>query len=410
MAAIAQKASADYDSDEELTPQITQNTENEGGVEAEPEVDTTLANSDVTAKYQECAQITNKVLQAVADMCVAGATVHDICKAGDELIVELTKGLYSKKVKGRKLEKGVAFPVCISVNECVCHMTPLTSEDSETLVEGDIVKIDMGVHLDGYICNGAHSVIVGYDAVKGGAEPITGPMADVFTAAWNCAEVAARLIKPGNTNVEVTAAMKRITDAYEVKAIQGAVIHQMKRYVIDGNKNVALRDDIAEMKVDKCTFEAGEVYAIDIALTSGEGKPRDTVNKRTTVYKRMVDRKYALKINSSRKFFNEVNEKFPSLPFSLRSCEDETTAKMGVRECVNHELLTPYAVLHESKGDIIAHVKFTVLLQDAGTFKVTGLAMPAGMVSDKTLPEDLQELIKVSAEKKKKNRGNKKKK
>ncbi len=82
-------------------------------------------------------------------------------------------------------------------------------------------------------------------------------------------------------------------------------MYQMKRYVIDGNKNIVLRED-PETKVDKCTFEAGEVYAIDVALTTGEGKPRDTVNKRTTVYKRMVDRKYALKIPSSRKFFNEV--------------------------------------------------------------------------------------------------------
>ena len=39
-----------------------------------------------------------------------------------------------------------------------------------------------------------------------------------------------------------------------------------------------------------------------------------------------------MKIPSSRKFFNEVNEKFPSLPFSLRACEDENTAKVSGAE------------------------------------------------------------------------------
>ncbi len=75
----------------------------------------------------------------------------------------------------------------------------------------------MGVHIDGYIIVGAHTVIVGNTASE--AEPITGPIADVFTAAWSAAEVAARLIKPGNTNVQVTEAIKRVTDAYDVRAI-----------------------------------------------------------------------------------------------------------------------------------------------------------------------------------------------
>ena len=81
------------------------------------------------AKYQECATICNQVIKSVADSCVVGATVHDICKSGDDLILSLTANIYRNKVKDRVIEKGIAFPVCISVNECVCHMSPLTSEE-----------------------------------------------------------------------------------------------------------------------------------------------------------------------------------------------------------------------------------------------------------------------------------------
>lgn len=65
------------------------------------------------------------------------------------------------QVKGRVIEKGVAFPTCVSVNECVCHNSPLISEAQEDIKEGDIVKVDLGVHIDGYIAVVAHTVVAG---------------------------------------------------------------------------------------------------------------------------------------------------------------------------------------------------------------------------------------------------------
>ena len=46
---------------------------------------------------------------------------------------------------------------------------------------------------------------------------------------------------------------------------------------------------------------------------------------------------------------------------------------MGIKECITHELLEPYPVLHEAQGDVVAHVKFTVLLLPSGTVKITGM-------------------------------------
>ncbi len=277
------------------------------------------------------------------------------------------------------------------------------------LVEGDLVKIDMGVHIDGYITVAAHTTIVGSTATADA--PITGPLANVFHAAWTCAEVAARLVRPGADNASVTEAMKKVCEAYDVRPLVGSVMHQVKRYIIDGNKNVAMHDPTPETgKVEKCTFEQGEVYALDICLSTGDGKRKEK-NTRTTVYKREVNNKYGLKIQASRKFINEVNAKFPSMPFSLRSISDEMTAKMGVRECATHELVTPYNVVYSEQGTQMAHVKFTVLLCPSGNVKVTGLGMPPNLASDVVLPDEIQEILSsMSVEKKKKNRGNKKKK
>lgn len=59
----------------------------------------------------------------------------DICKFGDDLIEQRTNAIYKSKNKaGKVVLRGVAFPVCISVNECVCHCSPLQS-DTEVITD-----------------------------------------------------------------------------------------------------------------------------------------------------------------------------------------------------------------------------------------------------------------------------------
>jgi len=65
------------------------------------------------------------------------------------------------------------------------------------------------------------------------------------------------------------------------------------------------------------------VIGLDIFVSSGEGKPKEG-DFRTTVFKREIDAQYSLKITSARAFFTEVNKKYPTLPFSIRSFENST--------------------------------------------------------------------------------------
>jgi methionine aminopeptidase len=165
---------------------------------------------------------------------------------------------------------------------------------------------------------------------------------------------------------------------------------------------ILLKDD-PEQKIEEVTFEENEVYIVDVAMSSGEGKPREG-DTRTTVFKRNVDRNYNLKIKASRVIFSEINKKFPTMPFTIRALEDERQAKLGVRECMQHQLLTGYPVLYERPGDFVAHVKFTILLLPNGNTKITGLDLPAGLYvssEDKVLPEATRELLAAATKTKK---------
>lgn len=369
MSSFQKKIDHDSDDENESKPVVEVET-----TEAAPEEITTCENSDVTTKYQEAAKIANLVLKEMIAGCVAGARVLDLSIAGDKSIEDKCAGIFRGKVKGEVIQKGVAFPVCLSVNECVCNVSPLPSDDQSApgmvLANDDMVKIDLGVHIDGYIAVVAHTVIVGTPA-----EVVSGARANAFNAAWDAARTTARMIVPGNTNTQVAEAVNKIVDAYDgINYVVGVTMHQMKRFVIDGNKVVNVRPGDNSGKVDACTFEKYETYAVDICVSSGEGKPKDG-SGRTTVYKRNVDKSYQLKMKAARTVFNEVSAKFPTMPFSMRSLDDERGAKLGLRECTQHDLLQAFPVIYEKAGDQVVHFRYTLLLLQNGTSKITGVNM-----------------------------------
>lgn len=122
-----------------------------------------------------------------------------------------------------------------------------------------------------------------------------------------------------------------------------------------------------------------DVFALDVFITSGEGKPKES-DLRCTVYKRALDRTYNLKIKQSRQFFNEVLDAYPSFCFSLNSFQDPMTARIGIKECLEHELLVPYPVLQEKAGNVVAQFKFTVMITKGKTTALTGLPVDTSLL------------------------------
>ena len=158
------------------------------------EADKPTVNADsVTAhgvleKYTAAGEVVKHVLKEVIAKCVDGASICEICEFGDNLIVSQCKETFKKKKFGR----GIAFPTCLSVNEICAHFSPLKGDDVK-LSTGDVVKIDLGAHFDGFLGVLAHTIVVG-------EEKVTGVKADTIRAAYDCMQAAVRLLKPGNHN------------------------------------------------------------------------------------------------------------------------------------------------------------------------------------------------------------------
>lgn len=98
----------------------------------------TIAEDLVVTKYKMAGEIVNRVLKQVIDKCVVGASVREICEFGDKLVLEETNKVFKKE---KDFKKGIAFPTCVSVNNCICHFSPVPSEADYTLKDEDLCKV-----------------------------------------------------------------------------------------------------------------------------------------------------------------------------------------------------------------------------------------------------------------------------
>lgn len=124
----------------------------------------------------------------------------------------------------------------------------------------------MGVHVDGFIAQVAHTVVVGGKACE--------KKADVILAAYNALQVALRLVKTGHTNDDVTDAIAKVCDIYKNNALEGVLSHELKKHLIDAN-NVIINKETFEQTVETHEFAINEVFAVDVVVSTGEGKAKE---------------------------------------------------------------------------------------------------------------------------------------
>ncbi|KAK7878771.1 hypothetical protein WMY93_030931 [Mugilogobius chulae] len=334
---------------------------------SDDEPEQTIAEDLVVTKYKMAGEIANRALTLVVDAAKPEVSVLSLCEKGDAYINQETGKVFKKE---KEMKKGTAFPTSVSVNHCVCHFSPLKSDPDCILKDGDLVKVDLGVHVDGFIANVAHSFVVGASKEN----PVTGRKADVITAAHLCAEAALRLVRPGNQNTQVTEAWNKIAKSFKCTPIEGMLSHQLKQHVIDGEKTIIQNPSDQQRKDhDKAEFEVHEVYAVDVLISTGEGKAKDA-GLRTTIYKRD--------------------------PRRLRMKEKPVSEWWSVPK---HELLQPFTVLHEKEGaEFVAQFKYTVLLMANGSHKITsGPFEPELYKSELEVQDaDLKALLQSSASRK----------
>ena len=150
----------------------------------------------------------------------------------------------------------LAFPAQTSVNEVAAHDCP-SPEDDRTYEKGDLAKLDVGVHLDGYVVDTALTV-----NVECGREGAT-----LVEATRAALEAAIAVAGPGVPIWRVSGAIATILRSFGVRPMRNLCGHHVGRWVVHCPPPVPNRPEDAEGRL-----AVGAVLAIEPFATEGPGR------------------------------------------------------------------------------------------------------------------------------------------
>ncbi|MDD5503403.1 MAG: type II methionyl aminopeptidase [Candidatus Thermoplasmatota archaeon] len=283
---------------------------------------------------------------------VAGAARDfglSIVKEGGKL-VDLAQDVESFIVKmGAK----PAFPVNLSLNSVAAHYTP-SKYDETVFKRGDVVKLDVGSHVDGFIADTAATMEIG-----------TMRHQEMIVAAQSALEAAISLMRPGVDMYVVGAAIEGQIKSRGFLPIRNLTGHGLERYQLHTGFSVSN----VPLKGESKPF-SGQAVAIEPFATNGAGKVMDGDSGGIYSLIRAKPQKDA----DSEALLTHIINEFHTLPFADRWCEGKFSEKelnSALKTLVRTGCIRPYRILVEAGEGIVAQAEHTVIVQDDGCEVIT---------------------------------------
>lgn len=287
---------------------------------------------EVLKKYRKAGRIAREARELGVELAEEGIKVLHLVEEIEELI----------KRRGGK----PAFPVNVAIDDVAAHYTP-ASNDGLRLERGNLVKIDVGVHVDGYIGDTAATVEIG-----------TKNWSSLIEASELALGIAIDLIKPDIPIRMVGGAIERSILQSGYLPIENLTGHSMERFSLHSGKSIPNILDETSSKV-----VSGEVLAIEPFSTNGGGKVTGT--KRGNIY-RLVKMGDAKKPRANR-LLEFINERFHTLPFAERWCTTfDQKARGSLQRMIRRGLLYAYPILSDIGKGMVSQAEHTVIVSQDG--------------------------------------------
>lgn len=316
--------------------------------------------------YREVGKIASEVREKARDMVEPGQKLLVIAEEVEDLIRE----------KGAE----PAFPCNLSVDEKAAHYSPPAEDDTE-VEGGDLLKIDIGAHIDGYIADTATTVWVEEedepepdeedaeeesesktDESEGEEdekekEPKGEEMVRVVDRVL---ERAIEAVEPGIDVGELGAVIEETAKEFGYEPINNLTGHNLKQWSLHGGISIP--------NVEKETgdeLEEGDVIALEPFITDGKGEVEDSpeVYIFRTMEGGQVSGRMALQT------LRKIKSNYGGLPFAERWLMRDLSKirlQMTLRELLASEAIHPYYVLKEVEDGQVAQAEHTMLVTEDG--------------------------------------------
>lgn len=198
-------------------------------------------DEEVISKYLKAGDIAWRVKQFLYSYVKPGMKLLELANTTENMI--------------RELGGEPAFPINISINSIAAHKTPLLDEVDSAITEDDVVKIDIGVHVDGYIADTAITLCY------------NDKLNNLVEASKEALEKSLKVINEGVRFSAVGKVIEETAKKYGFKPIRNLGGHSLDRYVIHAGDVIPNYGDV--MQLGK--FRRGMAYAIEPFISTGNG-------------------------------------------------------------------------------------------------------------------------------------------
>ncbi len=290
--------------------------------------------------YITAGKIASEVRENARKKYHVGSTLFEICESIEKEIEQ----------KGGKC----AFPVNASLNEIAAHYTA-EPNDSIVVKETDLLKIDLGVQINGYIADTA--VTVCYD-----------PNYDYLVqAAESALRDAISIMRVGTKSSDVGKAIENTVRQMGGVPIANLSGHSLEQYTIHAGKSVPNIWSIGSF-----SFQSTEAYACEPFVTTPDGLGFVREGKTRNIFS-LATRKRS-KDDDANKMIDFIWQKFNMLPFALRwliSEWDEKTARILLDKLIQNKIVRSYPILVEANNQRVAQAEHTFIPQEDGVIVTT---------------------------------------
>ena len=302
---------------------------------------TAALSPDVLEKLKEAGRIAAAARDVGARLITAGAKVRDVCVAVEEEI--------------HRRGGSLAFPAQSSRNHVAAHYCP-SPEDESAYADGDLAKLDVGVHVDGWVVDTALTVNVGDRAFN---RPLV-------RAAEEALEAAIAALAPGVEVRAVSSAIERAIASFGLRPVRNLCGHGVGRWTVHCPPPIPNTPDSTPARLP-----AHAVVAIEPFATDGAGMVRE--QGAAEVFRLAPERARLPAGTDVDPALLAAIAAFRGLPFARRQLSDlpRAVVERGLAALLGQGRLAAYAPLAETTGRRVAQAEHTVYLGTEGVVVLT---------------------------------------
>jgi len=282
-------------------------------------------------KFRQSGRILRETREEMRLLVRENVPILEVCNKSEDLI----------RSKGGK----PAFPCNVSINEVAAHYTS-PPNDQRRIPEKSVVKIDLGVHVDGYVTDTAFTACFNPEHKK------------MVEAAEHALKTAIENIRAEMTTSKIGGLIENAIKNRGFKPISNLTGHSVGRYLIHAGTSIPNVSQLSLAKV-----RAGEVYAVEPFVTLPEAEGRVEDGSETTIF-RLVKEK-SLKNPFAKQLLRNIENNHRTLPFAerwLTGVVPKEKHTEAFSELIRSRTIVGYPVFVEATGKTVTQAEHTVLI------------------------------------------------